>query len=134
MYQLPNEGPLPHNHEARMHAAIKAMVLSTQERLWGDTQHPILAFLAFRCLALGDTGGWKKWAPKAAAITLACHGKTRALHYYLFSTTEPSSLRPFWKSKSLVGMQDEGALAKKVDLECMATLVTTALRVETQLS
>lgn len=131
IFSTPKEGPLSHYHEAQMHEAINAVVLCTKERLW-RIQRPILAFLAFRCIALGDANGWKKWAPMAAALTLACCGKT--LHYYFYSTTEPSSLQPFWNSKSLVGMLDEGSLSKKVNLECMTALVRTALRVEMQSS
>jgi len=108
-----------------MHAAIKAMVVSTKEQLW-DMQRPFLAFLAFRSLALGDASGWKKWAPKAAAMTLACSGKIP--HYYFYSATEPSLLVPFWNSKSLVGMLDKGAFMKTVSVECMVMLLMAKLR------
>jgi len=103
-----------------MHEVIKALVISTKEQLW-HVQSPMLAFLAFRSLALGDAGGWKKWAPKAAAITLACSGKIP--HYFFFSATDPSILLPFWNSKSLVGMLDKEAFAKRVDVEYMVMLV-----------
>jgi hypothetical protein len=121
----PNEGPLSKNREAKLHMAIRAMVLSTKERLWHQ-QFPVLVFLAFYYLAVGDASGWKKWAPKAAAITLARHGKTTL--YYFYSTTEPSSLRPFWNSNSLAGMLDEGVLLNKLGGEW---LLQTILRVET---
>jgi len=124
-FRVPVEGPLYGYHELQMHAAIKAMVMSTKEQLW-RAQHPILAFLAFRSLALGDASGWKKWAPKAAAMILACDGKTP--HYYFYSAIEPSSLLPFWNSKSLVGMLDQNAFMKKVNVECMVMILTAKLR------
>jgi len=99
-----------------MQAAIGAVVKSTKEQLW-RVQRPMLAFLAFRSLALGDASGWKKWAPKAAAIILACSGKVP--HYFFYSATDPSLLLPFWNSKSLVGMLDEDALVKNVPVETM---------------
>jgi len=111
--------------EAQMHATIKAVAISTKERLW-RVQCPMLAFLAFRSLALGDASGWKKWAPKAAAMTLACSGKIP--HYYFYSATEPSLLLPFWNSKSLVGMLDEGVFMKTVNVECMVMLLMAKLR------
>jgi len=106
-----------------MHAAIKVMVMSTKEQLW-RAQLPMLAFLTFRSLALGDASGWKKWAPKAAAMTLACSGEIP--HYYFYSATDPSLLLPFWNSKSLVGMLDKDALMKNVDVEYIIMLVLMA--------
>jgi len=105
---------LSYNHKFKMRAAIKAMDMSTKEQLW-RAQHPILAFLAFRSLALGDVSGWNKWAPKAAAMILACSGEIP--HYYFYSATDPSLLLPFWNSKSLVGMLDKDTLMKNVDVE-----------------
>jgi hypothetical protein len=90
-----------------MHAVIKAMVMSSKEQLWQE-QRKMLAFLAFRSLALGDANGWKKWVPKTAAMTLACASKS--VHYAFYSTAEPSSLLPFWNSKSLVGMLSQDSL------------------------
>jgi len=107
-----------------MHAAIKAMDTSTKEQLW-DMQRPMLAFLAFRSLALGDASGWKKWAPKAAAMILACSGEIP--HYYFYSATDPSLLLPFWNSKSLVSMLDKDALMKNVDVEYMTELSKSGL-------
>src|ERR1700733_4809636 len=49
-FEVPYEGPLPYNHEAQMHATIKAMVLSTKEALW-ERQLSMISYLAFRCLA-----------------------------------------------------------------------------------
>jgi len=106
-----------------MHAVIKAMVISTKEQVW-HVQPPMLAFLAFRSLALGDASGWKKWAPKAAAMILACAGKI--LHYYFYSAPYPSLLLPFWNSKSLVGMLDEDALMKTIDVDPMSRLILLA--------
>ena len=106
-----------------MHAAIKAMVMSTKEQLW-DAQRPMLAFLAFRSLALGDASGWKKWAPKAAAMILACSGEIP--HYFFYSAPDPSLLLPFWNSKSLVGMLDKEAFAKNIDVKYMVMLVLMA--------
>ena len=122
-FLVPDEGPLSRNHEAQMHAAIKAMVMSTQEKLW-SMQRPLLTFLAFRSLALGDASGWKRWAPKAAAIILACSGKIP--HYYFYSVTEASLLLPFWNSNSLVGMLDEDAFMKNVNVDNMVMLVLMA--------
>ena len=82
-----------------MHTVIKALVLSSREQLWA-VQKAMFAFLAFRSLALGDANGWKKWAPKAAAI--ACTGDSLRSTFY--SSEDPSSLLPFWNSKSLNGM------------------------------
>ena len=124
-FRVPFEGPLSGYHEIEMHATIKAMVACTKEQVW-RAQHPMLAFLAFRSLALGDASGWKKWAPKAAAMTLACFGKTP--HYYFYSATEPRLLLPFWNSKSLVGMLDVDAFMKKVNVECMVIILTAKLR------
>jgi len=122
-FRVPNEGPLSRNHEAEMHAAIKAMVMCTEEQLW-QAQRPMLAFLASRSLALGDASGWKKWAPKAAAMALACSGVSP--HYYFYSATEPSLLLPLWNSKSLVGMLDEAALVNTVSVDCMTMVLFLA--------